>query len=309
MRKISRGNMLLLITAILFYGLSLALSLADYIPYPMLAEIFAQLLLMIPALVYCAASKTSVPDAVRIKKTKPVNFLMAFLVILCSYPVSAVLNLVSMFFVENVVSDTISMMLTRYGFWLPFFVVAVMPGICEEFLFRGVVYGSYKKSHPMAGLWISAAVFGLMHGNFNQMPYAMFLGIVFVLMLEATDSILTTMFMHFLLNGSNVLLMYAVGPEMYAAGENSSASVRQMFGSMMLENGAVMVIGVLFIYGMMAILFAAAVFFLIYLTFILNHRSLKQTFMQQSGGEKQHIFDFWLLGFVILMIVVMIFFK
>jgi len=305
MMKISKGHMLLFITALLFYGLSFALNFVDHVPFPMLVTIGSQALIVIPALVYAAVRKVPVTGMVRIKKTRPVNFVMAFLVLLCSYPVIAVLNLISMFFVENAVSDTMSVMIARYGFFLPFFVVAVMPGFCEEFLFRGVVYGTYSKGHPLAGMLVSAAAFGLMHGNFNQMPYAMFLGIVFVLMLEATDSVLVTMFMHFLLNGANVVMMYVTGPEVYAG--NASDSVRALFAELTASAGIQAVMGVMVIYIMIAVCFAAAAFALIFATFYINRRSMRQIFLHRKDESGQRIFDFWLLGFLVLMILVIVF--
>lgn len=214
-----------------------------------------------------------------------------------------------MFFVENAVTDTMSYMLTNYGFFLPFFIVAVMPGFAEEFLFRGVVYSGYSKSYPVAGLLISATAFGLMHGNFNQMPYAMFLGAVFVLMLEATDSIWVTMFMHFLLNGANVIMMYVAGPEAYMEGGAASVSVREMFVQMAAQSGVAFVFFALVIYVLIAVFFAAAACALIYLTFMINKRSLSVCFRKKETDVKNRPLDFWLLGFAVIMILVIIFFE
>jgi hypothetical protein len=44
--------------------------------------------------------------------------------------------------------------------------------------------------------------------NFNQFIYAFAMGVVFALMIEATDSILTTMIIHFTINGSSVVMTY-----------------------------------------------------------------------------------------------------
>ena len=41
-----------------------------------------------------------------------------------------------------------------------YFVIAMMSGICEEILFRGVL-------QPMWGIWITSIVFVLIHGYFN----------------------------------------------------------------------------------------------------------------------------------------------
>lgn len=44
--------------------------------------------------------------------------------------------------------------------------------------------------------------------NFNQMPYAVFLGILMVLMMEACDSIVAPMCMHFFMNGISTTVGY-----------------------------------------------------------------------------------------------------
>lgn len=40
-----------------------------------------------------------------------------------------------------------------------------------------------------------------MHMNFNQMAYAVVIGLIFGFVVEATGSIIPTMIMHFLING------------------------------------------------------------------------------------------------------------
>ncbi len=324
MNKIRKGHMILFITALIFIGFSYVVSIAanhlgDHY-HPIIAMAVSECLLCIPFLIYAAVKKISVPRAIRMKKTRPINFLLAALVLLCAYPVVLVLNMISMIFVDNAVTDTMGALLTGYGPVLTLVTVAVLPGFAEEFLFRGVVYGSYAGYRALAGLIISAVFFGLMHGNFNQMPYAIFLGVVFVLMLEATDSIWITMFMHFLINGSNVLMMYLAGPVEYLVDAQTSMSVRGMFYSMILEDGFIVFLGVMIIFALMALFFAAATAALIYLTYQVNHRSAKQIFLGNSGrGEqafhgpdgsmsaakprqKEKIFDFWMLGFILLMV-------
>ena len=54
-------------------------------------------------------------------------------------------------------------------------VMAVLPAVSEEFLFRGILYNTYRKTSPILGVFLSALFFALLHGNFNQIPYALFL--------------------------------------------------------------------------------------------------------------------------------------
>ena len=65
------------------------------------------IVIFIPGILYCLVKKLPLTQAAGFKKTRPVNFLMAFIVLVCSYPVIVVLNMLSMFFVENAVQNSV----------------------------------------------------------------------------------------------------------------------------------------------------------------------------------------------------------
>ena len=54
---------------------------------------------------------------------------------------------------------------------------------------------------------LSALLFGLTHLNFNQMSYAVLVGIVSVLLLEGSGSIFYSMLFHICINTTNVVQM------------------------------------------------------------------------------------------------------
>ena len=287
MKKYAQANMLLFITAALFLAVSIGLSvligvLGVAIPAPV-SLLAGQVIIIIPSIIYMVVKKIPFKQAVRMKKTNPVNFVMALLVILFSYPVVVVLNIFSMFFVDNAVANTMTGMMSVMNIFFVFFAVAVMPAFGEEILFRGVMYNTYSQFRPVMGLVISAAAFGMMHGNFNQMPYAAFLGVVFVLMLEASDSIWVTMFMHFLLNGSNVLMMYLTPGDLLE--QSSQISIRDMFGTFYAMGGMPMIGIIAMVYLCIGLAFAGIVFLLIWLTFKINHRSLKECFKKKTYAD------------------------
>ena len=292
MKKYAQANMLLFITAALFLAVSIGLSVligvfGMAIPAPV-SLLTGQVIIIIPSIIYMAVKKIPFKQTVRMKKTNPVNFVMALLVILFSYPVVVVLNIFSMFFVDNAVAGTMTDMMSEMNIFFVFFAVAVMPAFGEEILFRGVMYNTYSQFRPAMGLVISAAAFGMMHGNFNQMPYAAFLGVVFVLMLEASDSIWVTMFMHFLLNGSNVLMMYLTPENLLE--QSSQISIRDMFGTFYAMGGMPMIGIIAMVYLCIGLAFAGIVFLLIWLTFKMNHRSIKECFRKKNCTDvSQHI--------------------
>lgn len=197
------GNRILCVTTVVMIGiqfLMIFMGIYDTLPLVLGTQLSVLLIPIIGALI-------SGVDVKETFKLRPISFKMvvfSFLIILCSYPIVALLNLVSMLFVENAVVGTAAG-LYNHGFIVSILVMAVCPAIGEEFLMRGVVYRSYQKKSPKLALVLSAVIFGLLHMNFNQMPYAIYLGLIMVLMMEASDSIVTPMLMHFFMNGISTL--------------------------------------------------------------------------------------------------------
>lgn len=79
-------------------------------------------------------------------------------------------------------------------------VLSVLPAIFEEFAFRGVVMGALKKHGRTVAIIGSSALFGLMHGNLVQIPFAFALGCVFAYIDLLCDSIWPSVIVHFLNN-------------------------------------------------------------------------------------------------------------
>jgi membrane protease YdiL (CAAX protease family) len=95
-------------------------------------------------------------------------------------------------------------------FLLSLFCIAIIPAIFEESVYRGIFYQEYRKINPFGAIFFSALLFGLLHGNLNQFTYAFVMGVIMALIIEATDSILATMIIHFIINGMSVTLLYAL---------------------------------------------------------------------------------------------------
>lgn len=74
---------------------------------------------------------------------------------------------------------------------------AVIPAFIEEFAFRGVVLGTLRKYGDAFAIGVSAALFGLMHGNFTQVPFAVIAGIALGFVCVVTGSIWPSVILHF----------------------------------------------------------------------------------------------------------------
>ncbi len=95
------------------------------------------------------------------------------------------------------------------GFLLSVLVIAVFPALFEEFACRGVMLGMLAdKTSASSAIFVSAMFFGLMHGNFVQIPFAFIVGLALALAYVKTGSMWVPMAIHFLNNFFSVVLDY-----------------------------------------------------------------------------------------------------
>lgn len=82
---------------------------------------------------------------------------------------------------------------------------AVIPAVCEEILFRGVILNHLIPYGRGMAILSSSLLFGLMHSNVSQFFYTTLLGVVIGYLYVRTKSIWLCMLIHFVNNGISVL--------------------------------------------------------------------------------------------------------
>ncbi|MBE6601240.1 MAG: CPBP family intramembrane metalloprotease [Ruminococcaceae bacterium] len=87
-----------------------------------------------------------------------------------------------------------------YKLILHFFVVCLVPGFCEELLFRGAVLTNLLPFGRSNAILISSLLFALMHQNPTQIFYAFVAGIFLGILYEASSSIWPCVLLHILNN-------------------------------------------------------------------------------------------------------------
>ena len=95
-----------------------------------------------------------------------------------------------------------------FGFLLYTLSTAIVPAVLEEFAFRGVVLGSLRKFGDTFALITTSICFGLMHGNFEQIPFAFMAGLVLGFVTIKTGSLRVGIAIHFLNNFISVVFSY-----------------------------------------------------------------------------------------------------
>lgn len=86
--------------------------------------------------------------------------------------------------------------------------VAVMPALVEEFAVRGVVLGMLRPYGENFAIIMSAVLFGCMHGNLVQIPFAFVVGLGLGFITIKSGSMLPAMIVHFINNLNSVLIEY-----------------------------------------------------------------------------------------------------
>lgn len=141
-------------------------------------------------------------------------------VLLCSIGLGFVL-----FFINNYVADIFYTILSILGYdnsinvalsvntdiGIEFLLTAIIPGICEEVLHRGMfLRGSQKQGYTRYGLLFSSLLFGLTHLNIQQFFYASILGALMGIVVIVADSIYPAMIIHFMNNALSIYFSYGL---------------------------------------------------------------------------------------------------
>ena len=87
--------------------------------------------------------------------------------------------------------------------------MAVFPAFFEEFAFRGVIMQPLRKYGDWFAIIVSGVMFGLVHGNLMQMPFAIIAGVALGYAAIVTDSLWTGIIIHFLNNFLSVIFSWA----------------------------------------------------------------------------------------------------
>ena len=91
-------------------------------------------------------------------------------------------------------------------------VVAIVPALCEETMFRGFIQRSFEfKMKPFWAALITAIFFGLYHFNPYDLIPLIALGFFFGYASYKSNSIVVPMFLHFLNNFAAIMLYFIIG--------------------------------------------------------------------------------------------------
>ncbi len=106
--------------------------------------------------------------------------------------------------------NSLNEMLSGFGFVEAFVLTAVLPAVCEEFLFRGYIFSAFKGRYRVINaLILSSVLFGLYHMSILRFFGTALLGFLNCYAVYKTGSLLAGIVMHFMNNSIGVILLYA----------------------------------------------------------------------------------------------------
>ena len=200
--------------------------------------LLSQAIVLLPALIYVAIHKINIIACMPYRRLRISDGLLSLLFGYALVPTMLFVSNLTSLFSTNYVQDSVQELIA-YPFVVQLLIIAVLPACVEEFVFRGLIYHSYRKNGILGAAVLSGLVFGLMHLNINQLSYALLMGIVFALLVEVTGSMYSSMLAHFAANSYSIIMMQLVsmtsgGSELLEqsaqAAESSMNSVPVMLG-------------------------------------------------------------------------------
>jgi CAAX protease family protein len=152
-----------------------------------------------------------------------VNFyLMAVLILLFSFPMEAWLGQVNqhiplwgwMYKLENEATKQLAILLKTSSprdIAISIITVAIIPAICEETLFRGVLQPILIRlfKSPWIGIIVTALIFSAIHFQFLGFLPRAFLGVVLGAIYWYSNSLWVSILAHFFYNGIQVVALYS----------------------------------------------------------------------------------------------------
>lgn len=106
--------------------------------------------------------------------------------------------------------------------------IAILPGIGEELLFRGIVQKQLSGwlKNPIAAIWISAFIFSAIHMQFEGFFPRVVLGAILGYLYHWTNNLWVPIIAHAFNNGIQVVLIYAMDIDLAAFEEQGSDQLK-----------------------------------------------------------------------------------
>lgn len=196
---------------------------------PVMGVVIPQIFIGLLPILACIYIKADMKKVFHIQMPNIRHLLGAFLLWLgTGSGVLLLSNLLSMIFPNDsqVLNDEYMAILEGIPFAGGLFLMAFLPAVCEEVMFRGYILTAMKQKMTLWGaIVLVSLLFGMSHLSLIKLLPTMLLGIALAYAVEQSESIVSSALMHFLNNGLSVFVLYYGAEIAWMNDENLSAGM------------------------------------------------------------------------------------
>lgn len=213
MTETTRTNRFALLFFLYFMGTSVGLAMIPAVrempdsAYMLLAQI---LCFLPPMAFYFFYTKKNIKQTLRLHPLGWKNALIIFSFGVSIQPIMSLLSYLMSLFFPNPVEQSIEG-IQQSGLLLSMLSVAVIPALLEEVFSRGILLSGYQFLGKWKAALVSALLFGLLHMNPQQLPYAFVVGFIFCFLVERTNSLYASILPHMVINGTTIVSIFTQG--------------------------------------------------------------------------------------------------
>lgn len=208
--------------------------------------IIQYVIIFLPILIVMKVKGVDIKKQFRFHSISIGTVLKVILITLAAIPIAYTLN----FFVNYILIklDLFQVQSMDFGdtsgavnFIVISFLIALTPGFCEEFFFRGMMLSSYEqKMSPTKAMIFTGILFGLFHFNLQNLMLPAFLGVILAWLTYTTNSIFSSIIAHGLFNFIGGIFM------MWGQTSNSTEDLDSALIILEEQGGAVLVAMIIF---------------------------------------------------------------
>ncbi len=198
------------------------------IPYVWFSSIVQIVYCTIPIIGYFIWTKKNPKEVFRLYPLGWKNLLLIIAFAFAIQPLMRFLSFFTSMFFPNVAQEFADA-LDGTSFIGTLITMAILPAFLEELSLRGVFLSGYRRLGTWKAIFCTALLFGLLHMNPQQFPYAFFAGLFFCFLVERTGSIWASIIPHFIINATNVISMFLPVAEDVATMEMPSNTVLLLY--------------------------------------------------------------------------------
>lgn len=204
--SIYKANLLYFILAIVFLFIG---GSAQYLNLFFGILVTEVLIIALPSIWFIRKRDLSFRKTFRLNKIGFKNIALVFFITILTYPIAVFFQTIFVSILGSFIPlnpNALPEEISQISFLWSVFFVAIVPGVCEEIMFRGTMLRAYEKLGIKKAIIITAVLFGMFHFSLINFIGPVILGIVFGIMVYKTNSIYSSMIGHALNNSVALVL-------------------------------------------------------------------------------------------------------